>query len=141
MNVCLIPARGGSKRIPRKNIRPFAGRPVILHSIGAALDAGIFEAVVVSTDDEEIAQVAREGGAEVMARPADLADDFATTRDVVLHALDVIEGEGRLTEALCCLYATAPFVRADDLVAARALLASADFAMPVTRFAFPIERA
>ena len=141
MTVCLIPARGGSKRIPRKNLRPFAGRPMILHSIGAATEAGLFDAVIVSTEDDEIAGIARDAGVEVIARPAPLADDHATTRDVVLHALDVLEAGDRLPEALCCLYATAPFVRAEDLAAGRSLLAEADFAVPVTRFSFPIERA
>ena len=141
MTLCLIPARGGSKRIPRKNLRPFAGRPMIEWPLAAARASGLFDAILVSTDDAAIADLARTNGAGVIDRPAALADDHATTRAVVLHALDTLEAEGRLPDALCCLYATAPFVRAEDLAAARALLDGADFAVPVARYPFPIERA
>ena len=138
-DLCLIPARGGSKRIPRKNVRPFAGRPMILWPLAAARASGLFDRIVVSTDDAEIAALARDHGAETLDRPAALADDHATTRDVVLHALDTLTD---LPDALCCLYATAPFVRAEDLAAAHALLDDgADFAVPVARYPFPIERA
>ena len=142
-DVCLIPARGGSKRIPGKNIRPFAGRPMIDWSIAAALDAGCFDRVIVSTDDEAIAETARTAGAEVpFVRPDVLADDHATTAAVIAHALDWLEGRGGLPRALCCLYATAPFVRAGDLLAARAMLDDgSDFAMPVAAYAFPVQRA
>ncbi len=95
MNVAIIPARGGSKRIPRKNIKPFAGKPMIAHSIFAARESGIFERVIVSTDDEEIARVSRDHGAEVpFMRPAELADDFAGTDAVLLHALTWLEERG-----------------------------------------------
>lgn len=142
MSVCLIPARGGSKRIPRKNLRPFLGVPMIARSIATALEAGLFERIVVSTDDDEIADVARAAGAEVpFRRPATLADDHATTLDVVRHALDWLETAGALPERLCCLYATAPFARAGDIRDGARRLDEADFALPVTRFGFPIQRA
>ena len=145
MNLALIPARGGSKRIPRKNIRPFRGRPMIAWSIEAALAAGCFDRIVVSTDDEEIAAVARTHGAEVpFLRPAHLADDQATTQAVVLHALQWCEQQGLAPQAVCCLYATAPFVQSADLVAACQLLNQAptgSFVFPATSFPFPIQRA
>lgn len=142
MTVCLIPARGGSKRIPGKNIRDFAGRPMIAWSIAAAREAACFSRIIVSTDDETIASVARAQGAEVpFMRPAALADDHATTIAVVRHALDWCAAQGALPDTLCCLYATAPFVRADDIRAGLGMLDGALFAMPVTTFGFPIQRA
>lgn len=142
MSLCLIPARGGSKRIPRKNIRDFAGRPMIGWSIAAALATGCFERVIVSTDDAEIADVARGLGADVpFTRPAALSNDHATTLEVVQHAMGWLTARGEGPAALCCLYATAPFVQTEDLRTGRALLAEADFAVPVTTFAFPIQRA
>ncbi len=140
--VCLIPARGGSRRIPRKNVREFHGRPMIHWSIDAAAAAGCFARIVVSTDDPSIAEIARAAGAEVpFVRPARLADDHATTIEVVRDALDRMEATGSLPHALCCLYATAPFVRADDLRAGAAALDAADFVMPVARYAYPVQRA
>lgn len=142
MSVCLIPARGGSKRIPRKNIRPFNGKPMIAWSIDAARQAGVFDRIIVSTDDDEIADVAQSHGAEVpFTRPADLADDHATTIDVVRHGIGWLDANGGAPDALCCLYATAPFASPDDIRAGPALLADADFALPVTPFGFPIQRA
>ncbi|MGB0959450.1 MAG: pseudaminic acid cytidylyltransferase [Halocynthiibacter sp.] len=139
-NICLIPARGGSKRIPRKNIKPFEGKPMIAWSIEAAKASGLFSRIIVSTDDPDIATTARDYGAETpFMRPPEIADDHATTVDVVRHALD---GLGTDIEALCCLYATAPFVRATDIQAARLLLTGEKvFSMPVTTFPFPIQRA
>ena len=140
--LCLVPARGGSKRIPGKNARAFCGVPMIRRSIEAALGAGCFARVVVSTDDRRLAELAREAGAEVpFVRPAPLSDDHATTLEVVRHALDALELGGPLPARVCCLYATAPFVRAGDLVAGAAALDGADFAMAVARYAFPIQRA
>lgn len=138
MDICLIPARGGSKRIPRKNIRPFQGRPMIGWSIQAAQHSGVFDQVIVSTDDEEIAETARDLGAEIpWMRPGDIANDYATTVDVVQHALLNLPGVKRL----CCLYATAPFVRPDDLRQSLDLLSrDEDFVFPVTTFASPIDR-
>ncbi|RVT84296.1 pseudaminic acid cytidylyltransferase [Rhodobacteraceae bacterium CCMM004] len=138
--ICLIPARGGSKRIPRKNIKSFAGKPMIAWSIEAARKAGVFDRILVSTDDDEIAETARQAGAEVpFRRPADLSDDHATTAAVIAHALDWLgAGAG---DGLCCLYATAPFVRAGDIRRGAELLTDHDYAIPVTTFAFPIQRA
>lgn len=116
MRVAVIPARGGSKRIPRKNIREFAGKPMIAHSIDCALASGLFERVIVSTDDGEIAAIARQFGAEVpFTRPASLSDDHAGTSEVVAHALGFLIDAGQRPSAACCIYATAPFVRAEDL--------------------------
>ena len=145
MKVVVIPARGGSKRIPRKNIRPFRGRPMIVWSIRAAHAAGCFDRILVSTDDEEIAAVATRHGAEVpFVRPTDLSDDQATTQAVVQHAIQWCENEGLNVEAVCCLYATAPFVQPDDLVEAAGLLEQApphSFVFTATSFPFPIQRA
>ncbi|WP_108483611.1 pseudaminic acid cytidylyltransferase [Oceaniglobus ichthyenteri] len=142
MTLCLIPARGGSKRIPGKNIRDFAGKPMIAWSIEAAKEAGCFDRIIVSTDDAAIADVARAHGAEVpFVRPAALSDDFATTGAVVKHALNWCADQGAMPEVLCCLYATAPFVRATDLAAGAGMLGDADYAVPVTSFGFPIQRA
>ena len=142
MTVCLIPARGGSKRIPRKNILKFAGRPMIAWSIAAAHEAGCFERIIVSTDDDEIAEIAIAEGAEVpFRRPAALSDDHATTVDVIRHALDWLEESAVVPDTLCCLYATAPFVRAQDIRAGADMLKDAQFAIPVTSFGFPIQRA
>lgn len=142
MTVCLIPARGGSKRIPRKNIRDFNGKPMISWSIETARIAGTFSRIIVSTDDAEIANVAREHGAEVpFERPAELSDDHTGTIAVVRHALDWLEGMGELPDELCCLYATAPFAQSLDIQTGKALLAGADFAVPVTSFPYPIQRA
>nr|WP_255617435.1 pseudaminic acid cytidylyltransferase [Aurantimonas sp. VKM B-3413] len=144
--MCLIPARGGSKRIPRKNIRSFAGRPIIAHSIAAALNCPVIDRVIVSTDDDEIAEVARAAGAEVpFRRPAALSDDHATTMDVVKHALEWAESDDERgsAEALCCFYATAPFVTAGDLQAGfeRLCESGADYVFSATDYAFPIQRA
>lgn len=144
MKLALIPARGGSKRIPRKNIRNFAGQPVIAYSIGAARDSNLFDAVVVSTDDEQIAEVARSYGAETpFMRPADLADDHTTTLAVVNHALDWFTSRGQPVRLLCCIYATAPFIQAADIATGLRQLEEegADFCLPVTAFPFPIQRA
>lgn len=116
MNIAIIPARGGSKRIPGKNLRPFAGRPMIAWSIQAAEASGLFARIIVSTDSAEIAKVARQYGAETpFVRPAGLADDFTPTAEVLLHALEWLAGEGQGPELVCCLYATAPFVQASFL--------------------------
>ncbi|MGI9390292.1 MAG: pseudaminic acid cytidylyltransferase [Boseongicola sp.] len=142
MSICLIPARGGSKRIPRKNIREFNGKPLIAWSIETAFSAGVFSRVIVSTDDDEIADVARDFGAEVpFERPAELSDDHTATIAVVRHSLDWLEGEGTLPEKLCCLYATAPFARPTDIQAGMELLSDAEFAIPVTTYPYPIQRA
>ena len=145
MRLALIPARGGSKRIPRKNIRSFRGRPMIAWSIAAAHSAGCFDRIIVSTDDEEIAAVAVSHGAEVpFLRPAHLADDQTTTQAVVLHAVEWCDEQGLPVEAVCCLYATAPFVQPGDLAEASRLLDQApphSFVFTATSFPFPIQRA
>ncbi|MBO9469660.1 pseudaminic acid cytidylyltransferase [Endozoicomonas sp. G2_2] len=142
--VAIIPARGGSKRIPRKNIRDFCGRPIIAWSIQAALESGCFERVIVSTDDEEIAAVARRCGAETpFLRPAALADDYAGTVPVIAHAIEWLQIHGDAPEAVCCLYATAPLVQPEDIRRGRKALESesVDYTFSVTSYAFPIQRA
>lgn len=141
MRVCVIPARGGSKRIPRKNIRNFHGRPMIAWSILAAKESGLFDLIVVSTDDNEIATVARDQGAQVpFMRPAALSDDYAATVQVIAHAVSTL-GLDSLTP-VCCLYATAPLVEPAALKAAFELLVpTVKYVMPVTTFAYPIQRA
>jgi N-acylneuraminate cytidylyltransferase len=144
MIVALIPARGGSKRIPRKNIRPFAGKPIISYSIAAAHACGLFERVVVSTDDAEIAAVARDCGADTpFVRPVELADDHTATNAVVAHALAWFAEHGQDVALVCCIYPTAPFLRPDDLRRGyQALLDSGkSFAFSVTSFPFAIQRA
>ncbi|WP_115126999.1 pseudaminic acid cytidylyltransferase [Synechococcus sp. GEYO] len=145
MKICLIPARGGSKRIPRKNIRPFRGKPMIAWSIAAAQASKCFDQVLVSTDDQEIAEVARAHGADVpFLRPAHLADDKASTQAVICYALEWTNHQGEACEALCCLYATAPFVQADDLLQAQQRLMESrpgTVVFAATSFPFPIQRA
>jgi len=145
MNIAIIPARGGSKRIPRKNIKPFHGKPMIAWSILAAKQAACFDRIIVSTDDAEIAAVAQEYGAEVpFIRPAEIANDYATTGDVISHAIGWLIGQGHRPEQVCCLYATAPFVEPDDLRHGLAQLkstADCQYVFSATRFGFPIQRA
>lgn len=141
MTVCVIPARGGSKRIPRKNIRPFHGRPMIGWSIAAARESGVFDRIVVSTDDPEIAAVAQAEGAEVpFLRPADLSGDHTPTVPVIAHAVAALGLAP--TSAVCCLYATAPMVQAEDIRRGLARLGNeTSFVVSVTTFPFPIQRA
>lgn len=144
MKIALIPARGGSKRIPGKNIKSFCGKPIIAYSVDAALESGCFDHVMVSTDSEEIASVAKAVGAEVpFMRPDDIADDYATTMDVIRHTLAWYEEQGHVVESICCLYATAPFVCAQDLINGEKLLkgTGTSFAFSATEFPFPIQRA
>lgn len=141
--LAVITARGGSKRIPRKNIKPFLGKPVILYSIQAALSSGIFREVMVSTDDEEIAALAKDAGAAVpFLRSANTANDYATTTDVMLEVLESYRKLGRSFDYACCLYPTAPFVSADKLIKAMDMLScsDADSLLPVVRFSFPPQR-
>ena len=144
MKICVIPARGGSKRIFRKNIRIFCGKPMIAWAIDYALQANLFDKVIVSTDDELIAQVARSAGAETpFARPADLADDFTPTVPVIAHAIETCQTIGWEIEYACCIYPCVPFLQSSDLTAAFALMLENDayFAYPVTDYAHPIQRA
>lgn len=144
MKLAVIPARGGSKRIPRKNIKLFCGKPMIAWSIEAALKSGCFDQVVVTTDDAEIAEVARRCGAQVpFIRPAALSDDHTGTTAVVAHAIDWFAMHSQTPEQVCCLYATAPFVSVDDLRKGLTLLTetTCDYAFSATSYAFPIQRA
>lgn len=140
--VAIIPARGGSKRIPRKNIKLFLGKPVIAYSIEAALQSGLFEEVMVSTEDEEIAQIAKQYGAQVpFMRSLQNADDYATTFDVVKEVLSWYTSNENSFEWACCIYPCAPFVSAGKLVQAKAKLENFDSIFPVLRFSYPIQRA
>lgn len=144
MKFAVIPARGGSKRIPRKNIKPFHGKPMIAWSIEVALSSGLFDQVIVSTDDAEIAEVAKKWGAEVpFMRPELLSNDYAGTTEVIAHATQWALDQGWNVEAVCCLYATAPFVQVVDLKRGWDALSSGDwaYAFAVTDFAAPIFRA
>ena len=144
MNIAIIPARGGSQRIPRKNIKLFHGRPMIAWSIRAALDSGCFEQVLVSTDDDEIASIAREHGADTpFVRPPALSDHHSTTGAVMAHAVHWLQQHGLDLKAACCLYATAPFLQAKDIQQALQLFQSKqlDYVFSATRYGFPIQRA
>ncbi len=144
MRIAVIPARGGSKRIPRKNIKDFYGKPVIAWSILAAQETGLFEAIIVSTEDAEIAEIARYWGAETpFARPVELADDLTPTAPVIVHAVNYYERLGYPVEWACCIYSCAPLVQAADMKEAMrlALYRDADFVYPVVRYAHPIQRA
>ncbi|RYY57824.1 MAG: pseudaminic acid cytidylyltransferase [Chitinophagaceae bacterium] len=141
--IAIITARGGSKRIPRKNIRPFLGRPVIHYPIAAALESGLFELVIVSTDDPEIAAVAVAAGAEVpFLRSAKNSDDYATTADVLNEVLEWYGSSGRSFTSLCCIYPTAPFVTADKLKVAFEMMTArdADSVFPVVQHSHPLYR-
>jgi len=138
--VAIITARGGSKRIPHKNIREFCGRPIIAYSIQAAKESGVFDAVMVSTDSEEIAEIAKKEGAEVpFLRSEATSGDYASTADVILEVLQQYEDRGEQYDVVCCIYPTAPFVTSDKLKDAVALLEEKkyDSVMPATQFSFP----
>lgn len=138
--LAIITARGGSKRIPKKNIREFCGRPIIGYSIQAAKDAGVFDTVMVSTDSEEIAEIAKKEGAEVpFLRSEATSGDFAGTADVILEVLLEYEKMGVFFDEVCCIYPTAPFVTGEKLKDAVAVLEDKkyDSVMPVTSFSFP----
>ncbi|HCG79137.1 MAG TPA: pseudaminic acid cytidylyltransferase [Oceanospirillales bacterium] len=141
--IAVIPARGGSKRIPRKNIKHFAGKPMIAWSIDAAIQCGLFDRIIVSTDDDEIAEIARTLGAEVpFMRPAYLSDDHTATIPVIAHAIDALIDEGEAPVDVCCIYATAPFISADDLEASYKQFKRTDsmYCFTATEFAAPIFR-
>ena len=144
MRLAVIPARGGSKRIPRKNIKLFGGQPMIAWSIAAAKQSGCFDRIVVSTDDAEVAQVAQAHGAEVpFVRPPELSDDYAGTIPVIAHAVGWQNQHGPQAQEVCCIYATAPFVQAQDLQRGLTVMqtSGAQYAFSVTSYAFPIQRA
>lgn len=144
MKVAIIPARGGSKRIPRKNLKSFCGKPMLFRAIEAATAAGVFDKVLVSTDDQEIADLAVKSGAWVpFMRPNELADDYAPTRAVIKHALGWLKDNDYIVSHCCCLYATSPFVTGTVLKDAWLQLTSSDkdFCFSATSFAYPIQRA
>jgi pseudaminic acid cytidylyltransferase len=144
MNIAIIPARGGSKRIPRKNIRIFAGKPMIAHAITAARTSGLFDRIVVSTDDEEIGVIAREWGAETpFIRPSELANDYTPTVPVIAHSIQACQALGWSFDGVCCIYPGVPFIRNEDLLGTFALFqeSSADYCFPVTEFPSAIQRA
>jgi pseudaminic acid cytidylyltransferase len=144
MKVAVIPARGGSKRIPRKNIKVFSGKPMIAWAILAAQKSGLFDHIIVSTDDDEIAKVARDWGAETpFVRPDDLADDFTPTVPVVAHAVQACIDLGWQIDYACCIYPCVPFLQVEDLVRALDLaqVHNAEFVYPVTEYVHPIQRA
>ena len=143
-SVAIITARGGSKRIPRKNIKDFCGKPILAYSIEAALQSGMFDRVMVSTEDEEIAEIARRYGGEVpFFRSGNTSGDYATTNDVLLEVLEEYGKRGEHFELGCCIYPTAPFVTAGKLEDAVKLLldSDADTLIPVVRFSYPPQRA
>jgi len=144
MNICVIPARGGSKRIPRKNIKEFQGKPMIAYSIEAALKSNCFSQVIVSTEDDEISEVAQKYGAHVpFVRPDELSNDYVGTTPVIKHAIEWMEGNNNHIENVCCLYATAPFVQPQVISKALEKLqeSKAGYCFSATSFAFPIQRA
>lgn len=141
--VAVITARGGSKRIPRKNIKPFLGKPIIAYSIEAALQTGLFDEVMVSTDDEEIADVAKKYGAKVpFMRSEKTSNDFATTAEVMTEVMETYEQNGNHFDYVCCIYPTAPFITSEVLAQAMKLLeeGDSDCVIPVVKFSFPPQR-
>jgi len=144
MNIAIIPARGGSKRIPRKNIKEFHGKPMIAYSIEAAVNSQCFDKIIVSTDDAEIANIAIKHGAEVpFIRPDNISDDYATTLDVIKHAIEFTDSQNWGVKNVCCIYATAPFLTPEFIQKGLSELTSADidYAFSATSFPFPIQRA
>lgn len=142
MNIAIIPARGGSKRIPRKNIKEFCGKPMISYSIESAKQAGCFERIIVSTDDSEIAKIAKEYGAEVpFIRPDDISNDYASTLDVIAHAILELNLIDKCN--ICCIYATAPLISSQKLLEGLAILHTEklDYVFSATEFSYPIQRA
>lgn len=144
MKLAVIPARGGSKRIKGKNVREFAGKPIIARSIELAIQSGLFDRVIVSTDSESIADIAKSYGAEVpFLRSKELADDFATTNEVVKDAIEKLKEQGHLFQYVCCIYATAPLLQESFLRKGLTLLeqSGADFVFSVCTYDFPALRA
>ncbi len=143
-NIAIIPARGGSKRIPRKNIKNFLGKPIIAYSIEAAIKSNLFDEIMVSTDDEEIAEVAKKYGAKVpFLRSKETANDYATIADVINEVLKKYEENSIKFDNICCILATAPFIRENDLINSYNKLKNSNFdaVFPVVKYSFPIQRA
>lgn len=142
-NLCIIPARGGSKRIPRKNVKPFLGKPMLAYPIEAALNTGLFEEVMVSTDDEEIAEVARQYGANVpFMRSTETANDYATLADVLHEVLDEYKNRGMQFDNMCCILATSPMLQSEDIRNGYTKLINSEFStiVPIVQFSYPILR-
>ena len=142
MKLAIIPARGRSKRIPRKNIKNFCGQPLIAYSIKTAQESGLFDKIIVSTEDKEIAKVARNYGAEVLKRPKELAGDFTATGDVIKHAIECLKEKGEIYEYVCTIYATAPLLQSHYLIEGLEKLKNSDAvtAFSCTSMPFPIQR-
>ena len=143
MNLCVIPARGGSKRIHRKNIKQFCGKPLIVWSIEKAIESGCFDKIIVSTDDIEIANIAKNYGAEVpFIRPKELSDDYTSTNEVISHAIKFQIKNSKRPSIVCCIYPTAPFVQTKDIKYGLEILKTneVDYVFSVTTFAYPIQR-
>lgn len=139
--LAIITARGGSKRIPRKNIKEFCGKPILCYSIEAAKKANVFDEIMVSTEDAEIAQVAKKAGANVpFFRSADTSGDYASTDDVIMEVLRSYQKINQEFDAFCCIYPTAPFLSGERLRSAMELLTEADSVMPVVPFSYPPQR-
>ena len=144
MKIAIIPARGGSKRIPKKNIKDFLGKPIICWSIKAAQDSGLFDKIIVSTDDKDISNIAQSYGAEVpFVRPSNLSDDITPTVPVIKHATNFYLDLGLNIDYACCIYPCAPFVTKEDIKKSFKILASSDqsFCYPITEYSHPIQRA
>ena len=143
MNIAIIPARGGSKRIPRKNIIDFCGKPMIAWSIEAALKSEVFDSVIVSTDDDEIANISKEYGAEVpFKRPKDLADDYTGAIEVIQHSASMLLKTKANIENICCIYATAPFLSSQDIVKGFEIMQDSnyEYVFGATAYSYPIQR-
>ena len=143
MNVAVIPARGGSKRIPRKNIRKFSGKPIIAYSIEKALLSDLFGKVIVSTDDDEINSIAKQFGAEVpFKRPAQLSDDYAGTTEVVAHAIKWMKNRRWTLNSICCIYPTAPLLDVELLKTSYEIFIKGkwDYVFSATEYVYPVER-
>lgn len=143
MTVAIIPARGGSKRIPKKNIKKFLGKPIIAYSIETALATDLFDDVIVSTDSDEISEIAIQYGAKVpFIRPEILSDDFSGTHDVVGHAVKFLEDAGKVFDYVCCIYATAPLIQISDLVEGFDVIKNGNMesVMAATKYSYPIFR-
>ena len=144
MKLAIIPARGGSKRIPRKNIKYFHGKPMIAYAVLAAVASNLFDKIIISTEDDEIAQIAQNYGAEVpFMRPTELADDLTPTVPVIAHAIRTCSDMGWNVEYACCIYPSVPFIVASDLCSAynQLIATNANFIFPITRFPSPVQRA
>ena len=143
MRIAVIPARGGSKRIPRKNIRVFAGKPMIAHSILAAQKSEMFDHIYVSTEDEEIINISMKYGAEIIHRPENLSEDYTPTIPVIKHAIEWMSGNNLFPYAVCCIYATAPFLKVEDLIRGYEIFKKNkwNFVFSATKFSYPIQRA